>query len=239
MSFNEIVLIGFYIFILIYSIIIHEVSHGLVALWQGDKTALYAGRITSNPIKHIDFMWTIVIPIMMLIFTMGRFAFGGAKPVPFNPYNLRNQKWGSALVALGGPLSNIIVALLAAILARFISINSMLKVDIVNSFFNANGLNPNWESIASVISNSFGGIIYALLLMIIIWNVLLAFFNLIPIPPLDGSKLLYTIFKIKMDTIIMFEQFGFILLVIFIFSFGFLLNPILMRLWSLFLIITI
>lgn len=232
MSFQELVLVGFYIIVLMYSIIIHEVSHGLVALWQGDKTALYAGRITANPIKHIDLMWTIIIPIMMLLFSGGRFAFGGAKPVPFNPYNLRNQKWGPALVALGGPLSNITIALVFAIAARFISIPIALKHDIIGNL-------GNWSVLSTVIAGSVGSIFFTIFSMVILWNVLLAFFNLIPIPPLDGSKLLFAIFKVKTETIIMFEQFGFIFLIIFIFSFSFLLGPFLDFLWSLFFSITI
>ncbi len=232
MSFQEIVLVGFYILILMYSIIIHEVAHGLVALWQGDKTALYAGRITANPIKHIDFMWTIVIPIMMLIFSGGRFAFGGAKPVPFNPYNLRNQKWGAALVALGGPASNIFVALVFAIMARFISIPSALKADIVSNL-------GNWSALSPTIAGSIGAIFFTIFSMIILWNVLLAFFNLIPIPPLDGSKLLFAVFKVKTETMIMFEQFGFMFLIVFVFAFSFLLGPLLSFLWSLFFSITI
>jgi Zn-dependent protease len=232
MSFQELVLIGFYIIILMYSIIVHEVSHGLVALWQGDKTALYAGRITANPIKHIDPMWTIFIPIMMLIFSGGRFAFGGAKPVPFNPYNLRNQKWGSALVALGGPASNITIALVFAILARFISIPMALKQDIANNL-------GNWSALSTVIAGSFGSILFTIFSMIILWNVLLAFFNLIPIPPLDGSKLLFAVLRLKTETMIMLEQFGFVFLIIFIFSFSFLLGPLLEFLWSLFFSIAI
>jgi Zn-dependent protease len=115
----EIVLIIFYIVILLYSVIIHEVSHGIMALWLGDPTAKYADRLTANPFKHIDPTYTIFLPIMMLILTHGRFAFGSAKPVPYNPYNLKNQKWGPALVALAGPLSNILIAIIAAIIAIF------------------------------------------------------------------------------------------------------------------------
>jgi Zn-dependent protease len=232
MSLQELILIGFYIIILMYSIIIHEVSHGIAALWQGDKTALYAGRITANPIRHIDFMWTIVIPIMMLMLSGGRFAFGGAKPVPFNPYNLRNQKWGSALVALGGPASNIIIALIFAIAARFIAIPIALKQDIIQHL-------GDWGTVSSVISGSVGAIFFTIFSIIVLWNVLLAFFNLIPIPPLDGSKLMFAVFKVKTETMIMLEQFGFIFLIIFIFAFSSVFGALLNFLWSLFFSITI
>ncbi|MCX6763616.1 MAG: site-2 protease family protein, partial [Candidatus Moranbacteria bacterium] len=183
---NEIVLIAFYILILLYSAIIHEVAHGVAALWLGDPTAKYAGRISANPFKHIDPWMTIIFPILMLILTSFKFAFGGAKPVPYNPYNLKNQRWGPTLVALAGPLSNILIAILFAFLARFIAIPMASKVDIIMNF-------NNWEGISQVIAGSFSSILFELSVMVIFWNVLLAFFNLIPIPPLDGSKLLFSL----------------------------------------------
>jgi Zn-dependent protease len=208
---NELVLIIFYIAILIYSIILHEVFHGVAALWLGDQTAKYAGRLTANPLKHIDPMMTIFVPLIMFLTT--GFAFGGAKPVPYNPYNLRNQKWGPTLVALAGPLSNILIAILAAIFARLISLPMPIKRDIMNNF-------NDWGAISHVISGSGGAIIFEVLVMIIFWNVILAFFNLIPIPPLDGSKLLFAIANIKVETMAIFEQFGFVLLFLFIIVFS-------------------
>jgi Zn-dependent protease len=210
---NELVLIFFYVVILLYSVILHEVFHGLVALYLGDTTAKYAGRITFNPFKHIDPMMTIFMPIAMLILTGGRFAFGGAKPVPFNPYNLKNQKWGPAMVAFGGPGSNIVIAIIASIIARIIPISQATKIDIISNF-------NNWEQISAVVSGSLGSIFFELLVIVIFWNVLLAFFNLIPIPPLDGSKLLFAVTNIKEETMAILEQFGFIILfgVIFVFS---------------------
>jgi Zn-dependent protease len=221
MTLNEIILIIFYVIILLYSVIIHEVAHGVMALWLGDSTAKYAGRITANPLKHIDPWMTIAMPILMLLMTGGKFAFGGAKPVPYNPYNLKNQKWGPALVALAGPLSNIIIAAVFAIAAQFIAIPAAAKVDIISNF-------NNWGQVATVISGSFGSILYELAVIVIFWNVLLAFFNLIPIPPLDGSKLLFSVIPIKMETMAIFEQFGFVFLLIVIIFFsgplGFFLN---------------
>jgi Zn-dependent protease len=208
---NEIVLIIFYIAILLYSVIIHEVFHGVMALWLGDNTAKYAGRLTANPLSHLDFIGSFIAPLFMYL-SFG-FAFGWAKPVPYNPYNLKNQKWGPAMVAMAGPGINLLVAFIAAVIARFINLPFALKENIIK---NVN----EWEKVSGVISGSFGTIFYELLMMIVILNVFLAFFNLIPIPPLDGSKLLFAIFPVKIETQAILEQFGFMLLLFFIFFFS-------------------
>lgn len=208
---NEIVLISFYVVILLYSVIIHEVSHGIMALWLGDTTAKYAGRLTANPLSHLDFFGSFLAPLFMYL-SFG-FAFGWAKPVPYNPYNLKNQKWGPALVAIAGPISNIFVAIIAAIIAKSISLPVLLEKTIINNF-------NEWSTVSGIISGSIGAIFYELLIMIIIINVFLAFFNLIPIPPLDGSKLLFSVLPIKIETQAMLEQFGFALLLFFIFFFS-------------------
>lgn len=229
---NEIVLIIFYVAILLYSVIVHEVMHGVAALWLGDPTAKYAGRLTANPFRHIDPWLTLGMPIIMLALTGGRFAFGSAKPVPYNPYNLKNQKWGPALVALAGPGSNIAIAVIASILAKFIVLPISAKVDIINNF-------NNWSATSNIIAGSLNSIFYELLVIIIFWNVFLAFFNLIPIPPLDGSKLLFAVTNIKVETMAMLEQFGFILLLAFIIFFSGPLGIFLNFMLNLFLGITV
>lgn len=224
---NEIVLIIFYIAILLYSVIVHEVFHGISALWMGDPTAKYAGRLTFNPIKHIDPWWTIAMPLFMLAITGGRFAFGSAKPVPYNPFNLKNQRWGPAIVAMAGPGINIFIALVFALAGRLIPVPAAAKIDIIQNI-------TNWGNISQTISGSVGSIFFTLFSMVIFWNVLLAFFNLIPVPPLDGSKLLFSIFSFKTETMMMMEQFGFVFLLFIIFFFSGPLSILLDFAWNIF-----
>ncbi len=145
------------ILILILSIVAHEVAHGLAALWQGDRTARDAGRLTLNPIPHIDMVGSIILPVFMYIIGMP-FLFGYAKPVPINPYNFRNIKYGEALVAFAGPLVNIIFVAIFTVLLHTVP------------------MSPVYTGVAQ---------------MIILINIVLALFNLMPVPPLDGSKILF------------------------------------------------
>ncbi len=212
---NSIVLIGFYIVILIYSIIIHEVMHGYVALWLGDSTAKYSDRLNFNPLKHIDPFGSIMVPLIMLLTSGFHYAFGWAKPVPYNPFNLRSQKWGPMMVALGGPGSNIAIALMAAIVGKMIILPSAIKEAIIIGVKLG-----DWAQLSTFVAGSFSAIFFSLMVIVIFWNVLLAFFNLIPFPPLDGSKILFTFFPIKMETMMLLEQYGFMLLLVFIFLFS-------------------
>lgn len=147
------------IVVLIISVVIHEMAHGYAANWLGDPTARLAGRLTMNPISHLDPMMSVILPGLLIV-TGSPILFGAAKPVPYNPYNFTNQKWGEAIVAAAGPAANIAIAVIFGMIVR-----------------SADALN---------LSDAFLG----LSINIIILNIFLAFFNLVPIPPLDGSKIL-------------------------------------------------
>ncbi len=188
----------FSIAILIMSVVIHEVSHGYAALMMGDVTAKYAGRLTLNPIKHLDPFGSVILPILMAIISSGGFIFGWAKPVPYNLYNLKNQRWGELIVAIAGPLSNILVAIVFGLLIRFAPILSL--------------------PIAFV----------EISLTVVIINLVLAVFNLVPIPPLDGSKVLFSVLPtdISQKTRNFMQRYGLILIFIFIFFVWRLILPI-------------
>ncbi len=177
--------------VLIFSIMIHEIAHGLAALWQGDWTAQQAGRLTLNPLKHLDPWGSFIVPLFLIISGVG-IIFGWAKPVPYNPYNLRDQKYGPALVGVAGPLSNLLLALFAGILMRLFLV-------------------------MGVSSSAFIFIVLALFIQI---NILLMIFNLLPIPPLDGSKLLFTFLPISEHTKQLLEQYGFVFLLLFLYLFS-------------------
>lgn len=150
--------------ILIYSAIFHEIAHGFVAYRLGDPTAKLKGRLTLNPKSHIDLYMSILLPLLLFIGSGGRFIFGGAKPVPVDPFNLRDGRKDLALVSLVGPLTNLLLAMIASILIHIIF--------------------PGYR-FAEVINS---GVIGFILAETVYLNLLLAIFNLVPIPPLDGSK---------------------------------------------------
>lgn len=198
------------IVILIMSAIVHEVSHGLAALWLGDPTAKYAGRLTLNPLSHLDLWGSFLMPIGLLLLSGGRFFFAAAKPVPYNPYNLSNQKYGPAIVGAAGPLSNIIIALVFGIFLRIFTSTGVVPmsdaVALINNIFSGQSLLGSGLNAIAII---FVTIIYI--------NILLAFFNLIPFPPLDGSKILFAVLPISEETKLRLEQGGFMFLILLIF----------------------
>ena len=150
----------FLIAILVMSVVIHEVAHGVMANYLGDPTAKLQGRLTLNPVSHIDPMGSVILPAILAL-SSSSFLFGWAKPVPYNPFNLqRGGKWAEALVALAGPASNVALALVFGLLIRVGAIPA--------------------EALSLAIS-------------IVFINILLALFNMIPIPPLDGSKVLASV----------------------------------------------
>ena len=172
--------------ILIFSVVIHEVSHGAAAYAMGDSTAKDAGRLTLNPLKHLDPFGSVILPV--ITYLTGGFIFGWARPVPYNPYYLRNQKYGPALVGAAGPLSNVLVALVFGLIIRFLGPDLSLA------------LSPAFLRIV---------------VFIVFLNLVLAIFNLVPIPPLDGSKVLFALLPARAQNLqIFFEQYGILLLLL-------------------------
>jgi Zn-dependent protease len=188
----------FAVAVLILSVVIHEVSHGYSAYLLGDPTAKYQGRLTLNPLPHLEFLGSFLVPFL-LILAHSPFVFGWAKPVPHNPYNLKNQKWGPAVVGAAGPASNLLVAVFFGLILRASSLLSFLP----GSFFE-------------------------IAVLIIYINVLLMVINLIPVPPLDGSKILFAFLPFKWGEVQYFlERFGiFILLIVVVFLWRPLVYPL-------------
>lgn len=184
--------------IAIFSVILHELAHGMVAYFLGDKTAKEAGRLTLNPLKHIDPYMSILVPVVLYILKAP--VFGGAKPVPVNYHNLKGKEWGMALVALAGPLTNFLIALITFLIGHF-------------------------SGILSYASTGLGYFIFA---EIVYLNLGFMLFNLIPVPPLDGSRVLYAIVPDAIREIMnKIENYGIILVYILILLFGNLLSSLL------------
>jgi Zn-dependent protease len=193
------------IIVFLFSAILHEISHGWMANYLGDPTARLSGRLSLNPIKHLDPIGSVLLPLMLILFN-SRVIFGWAKPVPINPFNLRDKRFGEAKVAFAGPLSNISIALIFGLAIRF--------------------LPPG------------GSVFYQSILFVfafIVWiNLLLAIFNLIPIPPLDGSHILFAFLPPSFNNLKeALYRFGFIILMVFIFLFFPVLLPIINFFFSL------
>lgn len=180
--------------ILLFSVIFHEVAHGWAALALGDPTAKLAGRLTLNPLKHLDPFGSILLPGFLILANYlmggGGIIFGWAKPVPINPFNLRDKKYGMAKTSIAGPLANIVLALIFGLILRF-----------------GGGIIPE---------NTYGIFLY-----IVQINLIIAIFNLLPIPPLDGSHIFFTFFPVlKRETRMLMSQYGLFILIFIVFFFG-------------------
>ena len=177
--------------IILASVILHELAHGVAAYVLGDKTAKDAGRLTLNPLKHIDPYMSILVPV--ILYLLNAPVFGGAKPVPIDSRNLKWREWGLALVALAGPFTNFLIAFVAFLIAHFTGI-----------LYSSGSVLPRFI---------FSEIIYI--------NLGFLLFNLIPIPPLDGSRLLYAISPDYVrNALAAMERYGFIIVYLLIFLFG-------------------
>lgn len=174
----------FQVIVLIFSAVIHEYMHGWMADRLGDPTAKNLGRLTLNPLKHLDWFGSFLLPLVMIISRMP-FVFGWAKPVPYNPYNLRDRKWGEAKVAVAGAIGNLIVAVFFGLIFRLMPLYSL----------------------------TFNGLIATIIYI----NLVLAIFNLVPIPPLDGSKVLAAFLSAKArEKYLSLEKYGFIFVILFV-----------------------
>jgi Zn-dependent protease len=192
------------IFILIFSVVIHEVAHGSAAEALGDPTARNMGRLSLNPIKHLDPVGSFLVPLIAY-FSFG-FMIGWAKPVPINPYNFKDQRYGSAKAAFAGPAANISLAILFGLILRVLA---LVGINVPANFV-------------------------LIIAYVVIINLLLAIFNLIPIPPLDGHHILFAFLPPQAQEFRLFLlRYGMFILLLFIF-FGFgLLSPIIGALFSL------
>lgn len=187
--------------VILVSMILHEVMHGLTAYALGDDTAKMQGRLTLNPIKHIDPFLTIILPVLLAI--SGGPIFGGAKPVPFNPARLKYDEWGAALVAISGPLTNLVIAFVA---------------------YGATVIVGGGSGVGLA-----GGLLQMILMLTVTINLGFFVFNMIPLPPLDGSRVLYALapefVRRGMEAI---ERFG----IIFVFAIVLLAGPLLFEFMS-------
>jgi Zn-dependent protease len=179
----------FTLIVLLFSVIIHEISHGSVAYSMGDSTAKDSGRLTLNPLKHLDPFGSVILPLLLLVLSRGQGpVFGWAKPVPVNPYNFKDQKWGMLKVSIAGPAANFLIAIIFGLAVRFIPLSQSLFI-----FFS----------------------------IIVFYNFLLGLFNLMPIPPLDGSWILFFFLPRTWEKVRFFlTQYSIFILLAFIFFGG-------------------
>jgi len=179
----------FTLIVLLFSMIIHEIAHGSVALSLGDETAKYSGRLTLNPLKHLDPFGSVILPLSLFLITAGHGPiFGWAIPVPVNPQNFRDQKWGIVKVSIAGSATNFLIAIIFGLLIRFFNLSSILV------------------TLFGIIS---------------IYNFTWGIFNLVPIPPLDGSHILFTFLRGRFPRFTFFlQRYGLFILIFLILTGG-------------------
>lgn len=191
----------FQIIALLFSAIVHEYMHGWMALRLGDPTARDAGRLSFNPLVHLEWFGSFFLPLILLL-TASPFVFGWAKPVPYNPYNLKDRRWGDAKVAIAGPLGNLVIALFFGLLLRFLPLFSL--------------------TFASLLS------------LIVYINLVLMVFNLVPLPPLDGSKVVSAFLPARARAkYLSLERYGFIFVIAFVLLAGDAIVPVVNLLFKL------
>jgi len=209
------IIILFVISIVSIIISMHEAAHAYIANRLGDPTAKLLGRITLNPSAHIDPLGTLVVPLILLVLSGGAFVFGWAKPTPINPLNFENPRKDSALTAFAGPASNFILATIIGVVSRLIPLTSETKNLIVRL-----GFGGQWDNLFNIIDGDILAFIFLALTGIVIFNLILGIFNLIPVPPLDGFRILVGILPkdlaLKLATL---ESYGPIVLILFLFVF--------------------
>ena len=201
----------FYILVLIMSIVIHEYAHGYTAYLLGDNTARLSGRLTLNPLKHLDPFGSVILPLLLIIMKAG-FLIGWARPVPYNPANLRDQKRGTFFVAIAGIIANLTIAILFGLLIRYATVFG-LPAYIADPLL----MHP----------------FYKIATIIVLINLVLTLFNLVPIPPLDGSKILFSFIPPQFRYIEEFlERWGMIILLFFIIFLWSQVSPIIYLVFS-------
>jgi Zn-dependent protease len=203
----NIAIILFELVVLLFSAVLHEIAHGYTAERLGDETARRAGRLTLNPLAHLDPFGSVLMPLLLLWATGGSFFFAAAKPVPYDPRNLKDPRSGGAKIALAGPATNFVIAIIFGVVVR------------VGVFI---GLSTTFLSLVA---------------LIVYINIILGIFNLIPIPPLDGSRILFAALpqtETTMRVMYTLERWGMFLVLLFVF-FGFqLLVPLVRFLFFIF-----
>jgi Zn-dependent protease len=194
----------FYVAVLIMSVVVHEFAHGYTAYLFGDQTARLSGRLTLNPLKHLDPFGSFILPLLLILMKAG-FVIGWARPVPYNPNNLRGGRKAKVLVAGAGIIANLLVALLFGLLIRF----------------------------APTLGLDYGHPFYTIASIIVFTNLVLSFFNIIPIPPLDGSKILFSFIPARFRYIENFlERWGMFFLLFFVIFLWARVSPVVFILFS-------